>query len=372
MAPSPSTPGTLPWDKPVTSPDPQETKRQGRTAALVLAVALVSSTLSAAGTYAVLSADQGAGAPKTQASTVRIGTPATRLPGGAGAAAAVAAELLPSIVKIDTKTPNSAGTGSGVIYRSDGYIVTNDHVVQGASALTVRLNTGEVVPARVVGTAAPVVDLAVLKIDRGGLKQAKFGSSYELKLGELAVAIGNPLGLEASVSAGVISGLHRNGAVGGARFIDAIQTDAPLQPGNSGGALANGDAEVIGINTLVIGQGNIGGGLGLAISAEAVKVVADQIIEGGSARLAFIGITGEDGLDGRGALVRSVTPGGPAEQAGLKPGDTLRSLDGQDIDSMDDLVSALLLKKVGEAVSLRVERGGVSTTIEVELQARPS
>lgn len=361
---------TLPWDLPVEPPTPQSPKRPGASAALVLAVALVSSSLGVAGTYVALGRDQGAGAQDTPAGIVKVGDPVTRLPGGAGAAAAVAAALIPSIVKVDTRSRTGTGTGSGVIYSSDGYIITNDHVVSGSASLTVQLNTGEVVPARVVGTAAPFVDLAVLKIDRVGLKAAKFGSSYELKVGELAVAIGNPLGLEASVSAGVISGLHRNGEAGGARFMDAIQTDAQLQPGNSGGALANREAEVIGINTLVVGDPNLGTGLGLAISSEVVNSVAGQIIDTGSARLAFIGIEGEDGQDGKGVVVRTVTFGGPAELAGLQPGDIIRSLDGKDINSMDGLVSALLQRKAGDQVNLQVDRAGALRKVAVTLQVR--
>jgi serine protease Do len=277
--------------------------------------------------------------------------------------------LLPSIVKVATRSARFAGAGSGVIYTSDGYIITNDHVVQGATTVTVQLHTGEVVPARVVGSAAPLVDIAVLKIDRRGLKAAKFGSSRELKLGELAVAIGNPLGLEASVSAGVVSGVHRNGSVGRARFLDAVQTDAPLQPGNSGGALANADAEVIGINTLVIGDMDAGQGIGLAISADTVRNVAEQIIDSGSARLAFIGISGED-APGGGVMVLSLISGGPADTAGLQPGDIVRSFDGARVTSMDGLVSALLLKSVGQVADLQIERNGSRRTVKVKLQAR--
>jgi serine protease Do len=285
------------------------------------------------------------------------------------AAEAVATALLPSIVKVATRSARFAGAGSGVIYTSDGYIITNDHVVQGATTVTVQLHTGEVVPARVVGSAAPLVDIAVLKIDRRGLKAAKFGSSRELKLGELAVAIGNPLGLEASVSAGVVSGVHRNGSVGRARFLDAVQTDAPLQPGNSGGALANADAEVIGINTLVIGDMDAGQGIGLAISADTVRNVAEQIIDRGSARLAFIGINGED-APGGGVMVLSLISGGPADAAGLQPGDIVRSFDGARVTSMDGLVSALLQKSVGQVADLQIERDGSRRTVKVKLQAR--
>lgn len=361
--------GRLPWEMPLAPPEPDKPGRRGRSAGLMLAVALVGSTFGAAGTYLALGTGEEQAAPEV-ASAVKIGTPETRLPGAADEAEAVATALLPSIVKIQAQGAGTSGTGSGVIYSSDGYIITNDHVVGGATTLTVQLHTGEVVPGQIVGSAAPLVDIAVLRIDREGLKAAKFGSSSELKVGELAVAIGNPLGLEASVSAGVISGLHRNGSVGGERFIDSIQTDAPLQPGNSGGALANADAEVIGINTLVISQRNIGTGLGLAISSETVKVVAEQIIDTGSAELAFLGISGGNAETGRGAVVHSVTPGGPAEQSGLRPGDVVISLDGDRTDTMDGLISGLLRKEVGDEVAIEIVREGSRRTVGVTLQAR--
>jgi len=364
-APSAPPAGKLPWDESGLSPEPEKRRRPSRSLALLCAVALVASGAGAAGTYAVLSGNN----PPVQASKVRVGTPETRLPGGVDAAEAVATALLPSIVKVATRSARFAGAGSGVIYTSDGYIITNDHVVQGAATVTVQLHTGEVVPARVVGSAAPLVDIAVLKIDRRGLTAAKFGSSRGLKLGELAVAIGNPLGLEASVSAGVVSGVHRNGSVGRARFLDAVQTDAPLQPGNSGGALANADAEVIGINTLVIGDMDAGQGIGLAISADTVKNVAEQIIDSGSARLAFIGISGED-APGGGVMVLSVISGGPADAAALQPGDIVRSFDGARVASMDGLVSALLEKSVGQVAELQIERDGSRRTVKVKLQAR--
>jgi putative serine protease PepD len=358
-APPPPPAGKFPWDSPTASPElePPKPKRPSKLVALVVAVALAASGLGAGATYLVLSGDL-AQDPAVATSAVRIG------------AESVAAALLPSIVKVETRAPGAVGIGSGVIYSSDGYIITNDHVVEGAATVSVQLHTGEVVPAEVVGSAAPSLDIAVLKIDRDRLRAAKFGSSDDLKLGELAVAIGNPLGLEASVSAGVVSGLHRNGAVGGTRFIDAIQTDAPLQPGNSGGALANSDGEVIGINTLVVGQRNAGTAMGLAISSEAVKSVADQIIKSGSARLAFIGIEGDDAGDGEGVAVLAVSPGGPAEQAGLRAGDVVRSIDGDRINSMDQLVSALIQRDVGDQVSLQVERNGAPRTLRVRLQAR--
>jgi S1-C subfamily serine protease len=263
----------------------------------------------------------------------------------------------------------SGGLGSGVIYRQDGYIVTNAHVVDDADEVEVHLNSGETLSARVVGTAAPTVDIAVLKVDHGGLPAATFGASRTLELGELAVVIGSPFGLDTTVTSGVISGLHRNLNLGdGIRFTDGIQTDAPLNPGNSGGALANSRGEVVGINTATVGAG---GGVGFAIPIEIVRKVADQIIQTGRAQLAFIGIAGDNLTIGRGARIREVVSGGPADDAGLRPDDVVVEFDGKKVESMDDLVSMLIDKDVDDVVRVTYERDGKRQDASVKLAARP-
>jgi putative serine protease PepD len=281
--------------------------------------------------------------------------------------------VLPSIVRIDVESGFEGGTGSGVIYREDGYIITNNHVVEGARDITVTLSTGQELPAEIVGTASgSQVDIAVLKVDRTGLPAATLGNTHELEVGDLAVALGSPFGLQSTVTAGVISALHRNISFGqGARFSDAIQTDAPINPGNSGGGLANSAGEVVGINTAIVpgAGGNVG--VGFAIPIEIAKRVADQIIETGRAQLPFLGIEGQNLPDDRGALIQRVVSGGPAERAGLRRGDIIVELDGQAIPSMDELISTLIQKEVGQTVRVTYERDGSRRTAELRLAARP-
>lgn len=328
----------------------------------------------AAVTYSTLSRGQAEANRSAGGRPVKLGTPSTRLPDGAAvAAAAVAEKLIPSVVRIQARTGSQTGTGSGVVYRSDGYIVTNDHVITGARDIQVQFPDGEALPATLVGTAAPAVDIAVVKVDRKGLNAAPFGSAKNLVLGELAVAIGSPFGLDSSVSAGVISGLNRTISIRGSSVIDAVQTDAPLQPGNSGGPLANAGAEVIGINTLVLDErGGNGTGLGLAISSETVRRVADQIIETGRAEVAYIGIQADTMAGNGGARVTAVVPGQPAAAAGLRPGDVIVRVGTQKVTSTETLISTLVQNDVGKEVELQYLRSGTRRTAIVIPKPRPA
>lgn len=300
--------------------------------------------------------------------------PVTRLPNApANTAAEVARAILPSMVRIDVRSAfGQTGLGSGVIYREDGYIVTNDHVVRDAQAIEVHLPSGEVLPASVSGTAAPAVDIAVLKIAKKGLSPAALGSAKDLAVGDLAVAIGSPFGLDATVTAGVVSALHRNIALApGVRFTDAIQTDAPINPGNSGGALASATGQIVGINTAIFGGtgGNVG--VGFAIPIDIVRRVADQIIETGRARLAFLGVAGDSLPENGGARIREIVPGGPADKAGLRPDDVIVKLDGTKVGSMDELVALIIQKDVGAKVSIEFRRQGETRSVTAELAAKP-
>lgn len=356
-------PRHAPPDTPPTSPP----RSRGRALVAVFLAALLGAGAGSGATYLALR-DSGAGR-----ITVETGSPLTRLPGDAqGTAAAVAREVLPSIVRIDVRSRAGGGSGSGVIYRPDGYIVTNAHVVEGAQDIEVRLQTGETLEGTVVGTAAPNVDVAVVKVPKTGLKAAKLGSTTDVRVGDLAVAIGSPFGLDATVTAGVISALHRNRVLGeGVLLTDAIQTDAPLNPGNSGGALANAGGEVIGINTAVIGRGGGAVGVGFAIPIETVRKMADQIIKTGKAQLPYIGISGESVAGDGGARIREVVPGGPAESAGLRAEDVITGMDGQPVLSMESLVGLLIQKSVGDQVKVEFERAGTQQSATATLAARP-
>jgi putative serine protease PepD len=291
------------------------------------------------------------------------------------AVAAVAKAVLPSIVRIDVTEGGGLGsaTGSGVIYRSDGYIITNNHVVEGASVIEVTLASGQSLTARVVGTAAPGADIAIVKVDKTGLPAARLGTISELEVGDLAVAIGSPFGLSGTVTAGVVSALHRNITLDvGERFSDAIQTDAPINPGNSGGALANAEGKVFGINTAIVGGSGGNVGVGFAIPIDIARRVADQIIATGKASLPFIGISGQNLPDDRGALVQEVVSGGPAAGAGVRPGDIIVELGGKQIHSMDEVISTLIQHRVGESIKIVYTRNGQRHTVTVRLVARPA
>jgi len=290
------------------------------------------------------------------------------------AVAGVAKAVMPSIVNIDVSEQGGlgSGTGSGVIYRSDGYIITNNHVIEGASDIQVTLATGEQLVGRVVGTAAPAADIAVVKIDKTGLRAARLGSTKDIQVGDLAVAIGSPFGLQGTVTAGVISALHRNITLGpGERFADAIQTDAPINPGNSGGALSDAKGDVVGVNTAIVGTTGGSVGVGFAIPIDIARRVADQIIAGGHASLPFIGISGQNLPNGKGALVQEVVNGGPADGGGIKPGDIIVELAGVKVGSMDELIAELIQLRVGESVKVVYTRNGQQHTTHVKLAARP-
>ena len=342
-------------------------RRRGRPFLATLLAALLGAGVGTGVTFVALDRDDGSTGLPSRAPVVNSSGQSV------DAVAAVAKAILPSIVRIDVSQGLGEGTGSGVIYRSDGYIITNAHVIQSATDIQVTLASGEELAARLVGTAARAgVDIAILKIERTGLPAANLGSTADLEVGDLAVALGSPFGLQGTVTAGVISALHRNISLGaGARFSDGIQTDAPINPGNSGGALATADGKVIGINTAILGGvgGNVG--VGFAIPIEIAKKVADQIISTGRASLPFIGISGQNLPEDRGALVQEVVSGGPAARAGLRAGDIIVELGGTQIRSMDELIGTLIQRQVGETVSVVYLRDGRRQTARVRLAARP-
>jgi putative serine protease PepD len=257
-----------------------------------------------------------------------------------------------------------------VIISSDGYIVTNDHVVDGASSIEVTLSTGEKLAGRRVGTASPADDIAVIKVDKTGLPAATLGSTSGLSVGDVAVAIGSPFGLQGTVTAGVISALHRNIDLGGERLTDAIQTDAPINPGNSGGALADASGNVVGINTAILGDGAGNVGVGFAIPIDIARRDAEQIIETGHAERPFLGISGENLPSGGGALIQEVVAGGPADEAGLRAGDVIVRIDDSAVRSMDDLIADLSKREPGQAVRVTYVRGARTLTARATLSAR--
>ncbi len=273
------------------------------------------------------------------------------------------------------------GTGSGVIYDSQrGYIATNNHVVEGASEIIVSLNDGRSVKGKVLGADA-ATDLAVVQIESKNLPQAVFGDSDSLQVGEPAIAIGNPLGLEfrGSVTAGVISALNRTINLGERKF-NLIQTDAAISPGNSGGALVNADGEVVGINSAKIVVGGVEG-IGFAIPINTAKPILDELANRGRIARPYLGVSLMDkevaeryGFDidlHGGIFLVKVLVNGPAYKAGLRSGDIILSFDGKKVSRNQELTEELAKHKVGDKVSLTVWHQGAEATRTLVLEEVP-
>ena len=288
---------------------------------------------------------------------------------------AVVKEIQPEVAQIQT----DSGLGSGVIFDGKGDIVTNAHVVAGASSLSVTLADGRRYAARLVGSYAPD-DLAVVSIGAGhAVKPASFADSSKVEVGDMVLAVGNPLGLQSSVTDGIVSGVGRDVSEGqGVVLPNAIQTSAPINPGNSGGALVDLEGRVIGIPTLAASNPQIGGtaaGIGFAIPSNVVTDIARQIVRQGrvlNSHRAALGVSLADNPAGTGAVVAAAQSGGPAEKAGIAVGDTIEAIDGKRVASVDDLATALAAMQPGQAVKVSVTRpDGTSWTHTVTLGQLP-
>jgi S1-C subfamily serine protease len=273
-----------------------------------------------------------------------------------------------AVAHLEVKTRDGrGGTGSGFLFTPNGYILTNSHVVRGGAEVSVALTDGRRFDAELVGED-PHTDLAVVRVRADGLPTLELGSSRELKPGQLAVAIGSPLGFQTTVTAGVVSALGRTLRSQSGRLMDGIvQTDAALNPGNSGGPLLDSAGRVIGVNTAVIAGAQ---GLCFAIPVDTAKFVAGELIRDGKVRRAWLGVAGQEVRDSRrGALlVVGVEPGSPAERGGLRRGDMILALDGKDVAGVDDLHRLLTADAVGRASALTVQRGRE----RVELSVTPA
>jgi serine protease Do len=267
------------------------------------------------------------------------------------------------------------GAGSGVIFTSDGSILTNNHVVEKATRIDVVLRDGRSFRAKVAGTD-PAVDLAVVKIDAKDLPAATFADSNKARVGEWVLAIGAPFGLDYTLTAGVLSAKGRS--IHANEIEDYLQTDASINPGNSGGPLVNLQGQVLGINTVIIG----GSGIGFAIPSNIARSVGEQLQTKGKVSRAWIGVSFQPltsdlakslgKSDTHGALVASVVPKSPAEKAGVKPGDVIEQVDGQPIKESPDLLRAVLMKPVGSKTSLTVLRDGKTLNLTMNTAERPS
>lgn len=303
--------------------------------------------------------------------------------------AGIAARVSPSVVSIDAQTPSGGDTGSGFFIQSDGTILTNNHVVEGAvtsgGSITVNLTNGKSYPAKVIGRDGSY-DLAVLKIDVTDAPALQLGNSDSIQVGDPVLAIGSPLGLAGTVTSGIISAKNRavtsgsGNGTGESSFINALQTDAAINPGNSGGPLVDINGAVIGVNSAIASlgagfssqSGSIG--LGFAIPINQAKKTAEQLIKTGKATYPLMGVSVDSTFAGPGAKIanvpKAILPGGPAAKAGLRVGDIILEIDGKSVGNSDELIVIVRSHNVGDRVLVKYQRGNSISTVSLTLTSK--
>jgi putative serine protease PepD len=275
------------------------------------------------------------------------------------------------VVDIKVKTAKGEAEGSGFVIDSDGHIVTNDHVVDGATTITVTFADKSTATAKLTG-ADPSSDIAVIQVDATDAKlkltPLTFADSSTVQVGESVLAIGSPYGLQGTLTTGIVSALDRPiQAPNNYTISGAIQTDAAINSGNSGGPLLNADGKVVGINAQIESSSGSNAGIGFAIPANTARSVAQTLIAKGTVQHAYLGVQVGTPTTGTGALLGKVTAGTPAAKAGLKAKDVVTAIDGTTISGPDDLAAAIAAKQPGDALSLTVRRSGETQTIQVTL-----
>ncbi len=327
----------------------------------------------------LVDATSGDSTPSTSPSVSTV-TPATPVVAGKGSSpvVAVADAVLPSVVAIDVKGSSVEVTGSGFVYDGEGHIVTNNHVIEPAAeggGIEVSLPDGRQVSATIVGRS-PSYDLAVISVDPAGLVPATLGTSEAVQVGQTVVAIGSPLGLNATVTAGIISATHRPVTAGGegeTSYLNALQTDAAINPGNSGGPLVDLQATVIGVNSAIATvdhsskkqSGSIG--VGFSIPIDQVRTTVEQIISTGHAAFPIIGAQVSVATTFDGARINKVMAGSPAEDAGIESGDLVTHVNGELVHDGIELIVQIRSFEPGETIRFDVERDGVSSPVDVVL-----
>ena len=301
-----------------------------------------------------------------------------------GSIASIAAAVLPTVVNIDVETADGDGTGSGSVIQStatSSYILTNNHVVADAAArgtITVTFQDESFIEAEIIGRD-PSYDLAVLRIERGGLPVLAIGDSNDVVVGDTVVAIGSPLGLSGTVTAGIVSALNRPVTAGGSgefSFFSAIQTDAAINPGNSGGPLVNTRGQMVGVNTAIatLRNGAEAGsiGLGFAIPTSQALRVVEEIITTGFSTYPIIGVQLDGGFGGEGARIAVVDANGPADRAGIREGDVIVAVDGNRALDSTEVIVEIRRRTPGESLELTILRDGAQRTVTVVLGSRRS
>jgi putative serine protease PepD len=384
---APSGVGTIPPSGPggphieaLPSGSPQ-TERRSRSWLSMAAVALVAALI---GGVVVLGGQQLLNRTASLGSAVPAPGPgSTARPDGS--IAKIAADALPSVVTIRIATADGNGTGSGFVIDNQGHILTNNHVATAGGSsgtITVELNNGKTLPAKIAGSDASY-DLAVLKIDATDIPPLQFGASKDVVVGDGVIAVGAPLGLDATVTSGIVSALNRPVTPGDGSdqsFINAIQTDAAINPGNSGGPLLDMNGKVIGVNSAIAripgstsdSGGNIG--VGFAVPSDQASKTAQQLITTGKADHPALGVRVDRSFTGDGAKLASggVQAGSAAAQAGLQDGDVIVEFEGKKVTDADSLIVAIRARNVGDNVKMKVQRGGQTTDVTMTLQSATS
>ena len=361
------------------SPRRERPRISGRTVALSTALALV------VGGAAGFGSAQLVERPGRSVVEIPVATDATAAGRPTDSVASIAARVTPSVVSLEISGEQGVSSGSGFVMSADGYIITNNHVVAGATGegtITVLFADGSKDAAQIVGRTVNY-DLAVVKVKRTGLTPLVLGDSEAMLVGDPVIAIGAPLGLDGTVTTGIISARNRPVAAGGdaeTAFINALQTDAAINPGNSGGPLVNAAGEVIGINSAIAQPPGIGLaagsiGLGFAIPSNQARRTAQQLIETGQATYPVIGVLLDRRYNGEGVMVSkdavgsqaAVTPGSAADNAGIRPGDVILTIDGRAVTHPDELIVAIRAKAPGDAIELKVRPDGGDATTELRM-----
>ena len=363
--------GTVPsWER--------KKKRKNTPLSAVIVISLVFGG-TAGGALGYLAADFSNGVSNTTSQVSESSKPVAITP-ATETVSQIVQNVKPSVVSIKAEGSSGSGTGSGFIYREDGYIVTNNHVAAPAingGKLTVYLEDKTSFEAKLVGRNASY-DLAVLKIDATGLKPVNIGDSNAINVGDLTVAFGSPLGLTGTVTSGIVSAINRPVTAGGAddqSFISAIQTDAAINPGNSGGPLVNGQGQVIGVNSAIatLGNGTQSGsiGLGFAIPINQAQRVISEIIESGKSTTPIAGISIDSTYDGVGAKIAEVVADGPAASTDLKVGDIVTKINGEVVEDSTELIVAIRRNNPGDTIVLIVKNSaGNEREVSVVLGSR--
>jgi putative serine protease PepD len=355
-------------------PPPPPAPRRGLSRRAVAGIVVLSAAGLLSGAFAAgtLIGDDGPGEPLPAVSNTPI-----KPKKGQTQAGAIYAAASPAVVSVRA----GSGSGTGFLIDDKGTIVTNAHVVGGSRTPAVRFgDDGSSITATVRGRD-PSTDLAVLRIDEASIpdsvKPLKLADSRTVQIGDLAVAIGNPFGLDRTATEGIVSGLGREiQAPNGFQIDSVIQTDAPINPGNSGGPLLNASGAVIGVNSQIATSGGGGGnvGVGFAVPSNTVRQVVPQLQRGEKIKRPYLGVETSTPLPGNppGAEIQTIIPGGPAERAKLRTGDVITRIDGSEVNDPSDVAEAIAPKQPGDEVQVQVERNGLTEEITVELGTRPA